>query len=108
MRLPWDAKNKVDRSDGKYHRERSDSLYHTARWTRLSASFRVSHPLCESCKAKGIIEPATCVDHIIPFPICADFFFDRSNLQSLCDKCNQEKGQRDKERIAEWKINHRQ
>lgn len=102
-RLPWDVKNRVDSHDGKYHRERSADLYHTARWTRLSMAFRIEHPLCELCKEKGIIKAATCVDHIIPYPICAGYFFDRSNLQALCDKCNHEKGQRDKKVIQQWK-----
>ena len=103
-RLPWDAKNRVDSHDGKYHRERSADLYHTARWTRLSRAFRIEHPLCEICNDNGVIKPATCVDHIIPWPICGeDLFFDRLNLQALCDECNHKKGQQDKKRIQEWK-----
>ena len=103
-RLAWDASSKVDSHDGKYHRERSDDLYHSARWTRLSRAFRIEHPLCDLCKEKGIIKPATCVDHIIPWPVCGEQgFFDRMNLQPLCDECNHEKGQHDKKLIQEWK-----
>ena len=102
-RLPWDAPGKVDSHDEKYHRERSGDPYHSARWTRLSRAFRIEHPLCAECQRKGIITSATCVDHIIPYPICAGYFFDRSNLQALCDKCNHEKGQRDKRVIQQWK-----
>jgi len=47
------------------------------------------------------------VDHITPYPICKDYFFDRSNLQALCDECNHEKGQRDKKLIQEWKLKHK-
>lgn len=106
MKLAWDSKHRIEHHDGMYHRERSDDLYHTSRWTRLSDRYRIAHPLCEECKRKGIIEPATCVDHIIPFPICKDYFFDENNLQSLCDKCNNEKGQRDKKKIQEWRLTH--
>ena len=60
--------------------------------------------MCECCKAKGIIRPATCVDHIEPWPICADRFYDLSNLQALCDDCNHEKGQRDKKKIERWRL----
>jgi len=102
-RLPWDAKGRVDSHDGVYRRERSADLYHTARWTKLSAAFRATHPLCAECQARGIIRPATVVDHIVPYPICADYFFDRSNLQALCSDCNHKKGQRDKKLIQEWK-----
>jgi len=106
-RLPWDAESKVDSHDGRYHRERSADLYHTAQWTRLSAAFRATHPLCAECQRRGIIKAATVVDHITPYPICKDYFFDRSNLQALCDECNHEKGQRDKKLIQEWKLKHK-
>lgn len=102
MKLAWDPSTKVDKHDGNYHRAASDALYHSTRWTKLSKRFRTSHPLCEECKRKGIIREAQCVDHIIPFPICADFF-DESNLQALCNECNMLKGIRDRERIQQWR-----
>ena len=61
--------------------------------------------LCEECKRKGIIKAAECVDHIDPWPICEDYFFDTRNLQALCNKCNIEKGNKDKKRIQEWRKN---
>lgn len=98
-KLPWDSRAHADKADGKYVRERSADPYHTSRWTKLSRAFRVEHPLCAECNRKGIIRPATCVDHIIPWPICGDRFFDRSNLQSLCDECNRLKGIRDRDTV---------
>ena len=68
----------------------------------MSKRWRDAHPLCEECKRKGIIKAAECVDHIIPAPICDDFF-DETNLQSLCNECNMLKGQKDKERIQRWR-----
>ena len=103
MKLAWDSKKRIDSHDGRYHRVRSGDLYHTARWTRLSRMYRDNHPLCAECARNGRIVAATCVDHIVPYPICADFFFDESNLQALCDKCNHEKGQKDKKTINEWR-----
>ena len=102
-RLPWDAATRVEKKDGVYQRERSADLYHTYRWTKLSNAFRATHPLCAECQRQGIIRPATVVDHIVPYPICADYFYDRSNLQALCEDCNHDKGQRDKKLIQEWK-----
>ena len=103
--LRWDV---VEQKPG-YVRERSADPYHTARWTRLSRAFRAEHPLCACCQSKGVIKPATCVDHVTPWPICGEQgFFDRANLQPLCDECNHEKGQRDKKRIEQWKKTHRQ
>lgn len=104
MKLAWDgARHKSPKTN--YDRPRSDQLYHSTRWTKLSKKWREQHPLCEECKRHGIIAPAECVDHIVPFPICQDFF-DESNLQSLCAHCNMEKGNRDMKRIQDWKSKH--
>lgn len=102
MRLAWDSKHRVDKHDGSYQREASDPRYHTARWAQLSRRWRLLHPLCAACQAKGIIREAECVDHIIPVPLCDDFF-DESNLQSLCNDCNMRKGMEDRKRIQEAK-----
>ena len=105
-RLPWDPANKVDKHDGGYHREQSNELYHTVRWTKLSKKFRANHPLCAECLRKGVLKESQCVDHIIPFPICNDFF-DESNLQALCNECNMLKGIEDRAKIQQWKREHR-
>lgn len=103
--LAWDSKARIQKvSEGPYQRERSADLYHTARWTRLSKSFKASHPLCAICASKGIIKPAQVTDHITPYPVCGkDGFFDTNNLQALCEECNHLKGQRDKKIINKWK-----
>ena len=107
MKLAWDSKKVAAKQDGKYVRERSADLYHTSRWSRLSRRYRAMHPLCAECRRNGRIEPATCVDHIIPYPVCGEEkFFDESNLQPLCDKCNHDKGQKDKKIIQEWRKEH--
>jgi len=108
-KLPWDSEKEAQEHSavGKvpYRRERSDDPYHTYRWTRLSRSFRVAHPICAECERAGRIVPSTCVDHIVPWPVCDDFY-DIHNLQALCDRCNAEKGNRDKARIARWRKAH--
>ena len=104
-RLPWDHPSRREKNEG-YARERSADPYHTARWTRLSRAFRAEHPLCAECQRHGVIRPSTCVDHIEPWPICADRFYDRTNLQALCDECNHLKGQQDKKLIQEYKLKH--
>ncbi len=105
MALAWDSKKRKDADSGGYQRERSSELYHTYRWTRLSRAFRQSHPLCAECARNGRLKAAEVVDHIVPFPVCRDFF-DESNLQSLCSDCNIAKGNRDKVVISEWRRTH--
>ena len=105
MALAWDSKKRKDADSGGYQRERSSDLYHTYRWTRLSRAFRQSHPLCAECARNGRLKAAEVVDHIVPYPVCRDFF-DEGNLQSLCSDCNIAKGNRDKVVIAEWRRTH--
>ena len=104
--LAWDSQTTRDRNAGRYIREKSGAPYNTSRWHKLAKAFIEDHPLCEECKRKGILKAAECVDHIDPWPICEEYFFDTGNLQALCNKCNIEKGNRDKSRIAEWKRNN--
>jgi len=103
--LPWDSRHQQDIKSGKYVREASNPLYHTPRWTKLSRAWRERHPLCAECLRHGRYSPAECVDHIVPFPICKDFF-DTSNLQSLCNHCNMIKGEHDRAMIREYKQTH--
>lgn len=100
--LVWDSKVRKEAENGGYHRIRSADLYHSYRWTRLSRTFRAAHPLCAECARSGRIKAAEVVDHIVPYPVCRDFF-DEANLQSLCADCNAAKGNRDKAAIAEWR-----
>ena len=105
--LPWDTPRPKADTYKDRPRQASASLYHTYRWARLSRAFRSEHPLCAECNRNGIIRAATCVDHITPWPICGEQgFFNRVNLQPLCEDCNNRKGQRDKKRIEQWKKEH--
>ncbi len=110
MQLPWDSKNNTPHDSGRMEgRPRSSDLYHTYYWTRLSRAFRKDHPLCANCLKNGRYVSAEVVDHIVPYPICGDSgFFDRDNLQSLCQQCNIAKGNQDKKSIQEWRQKQQQ
>ena len=57
-------------------------------WKRLRAEVLASEPLCRMCAARGLVVPATDVDHIQD---SRDDFTDdnsRDNLQSLCHECH--------------------
>ena len=103
MTLAWDSERTKEMNSVSYFREKSQAPYYTNRWHRLARAFLDAHPLCEECKRNGIIKEAQCVDHIDPWPICEDYFYDTKNLQALCFRCNNLKGQRDKARIRVWR-----
>ncbi|MCJ2380679.1 HNH endonuclease [Parabacteroides sp. AGMB00274] len=100
----WSGYNK--RSEKMEDRPRSNDLYHTNRWTRESKAFRHEHPLCQECLKNEIYTPSEVVDHIIPIAVCDDFW-DQSNWQALCRKCNIKKGNRDKKLINHEKAMER-
>lgn len=109
MQLPWDSKTRPVRPSKMENRPKSADLYHTYYWTRLSKAWRQEHPLCAQCLKEGRVTPAEVVDHITPYPICGDSgFYDRDNLQSLCQQCNITKGNQDKKRIQDWCKRHPQ
>ncbi len=78
--------------------------YHTHRWTRLSRAFRRQHPLCAECQRKGRIAEAEVTDHIIPPWVEGVDFWDASNWQPLCRRCNLAKGARDR---IKWPLDTR-
>ena len=106
MQRPW--LNRMQPREEDRERKRSDDLYHTSRWTKLSAALRKTPEFatCAECRKRGLVTPATVVDHLLPYPVCEDFF-DVTNLQPLCDHCNHAKGQRDKVLINNYKQTHR-
>ena len=62
-----------------------------AAWRRLRAAILGERPLCQHCLDRGVIEPATEVDHVNNDP--SD---NRPEaLQSLCKPCHSRKTQRD-------------
>lgn len=109
MERPWLHEMQGREQTRVYDRRPSGGPYNTNRWHKLSARLRATPDFacCAECKKKGRYVPATCVDHIVPWPVCGEEgFWDESNLQPLCDKCNNDKGQRDKKRIQEWRKSH--
>jgi hypothetical protein len=60
----------------------------SAAWKRLRAQVLAEEPLCRMCSARGLVVPATDVDHIED---SRDDFTDdnsRENLAALCHDCH--------------------
>lgn len=58
------------------------------KWQQASKGFLKQNPLCVRHKARGAIEPATVVDHIVPHKGDMSLFWQRSNWQALCKQCH--------------------
>jgi 5-methylcytosine-specific restriction endonuclease McrA len=60
------------------------------RWRRVRALHLRSEPLCRMCLARGVVTPATMVDHVLPINDGGERL-DDDNLQSLCVDCHAKK-----------------
>lgn len=70
----------------------SASRGYSARWQRYRVIFLRHNPLCVMCEAKGIIKPATDVDHKQAVNGPNDpLFWEPSNHQALCHGCHSRK-----------------
>ncbi|MFT4174079.1 MAG: HNH endonuclease signature motif containing protein [Rhodocyclaceae bacterium] len=58
-----------------------------AAWQKLRASVLASEPLCRACRARGLVVPATDVDHISGDPSDNSM----ENLSPLCHECHSRK-----------------
>jgi 5-methylcytosine-specific restriction protein A len=74
------------------------------RWQEIRERILAVEPLCRSCAARGKVEPATVIDHIVP--ISKGGSPDAStNLRPLCNECHRDVtaaqfGQRQKHKVG--------
>jgi len=61
------------------------------KWEKARRAFLAVHPLCAEHARHDRVEPATCVDHIVPHRGDRKLFWDRKNWQSLCTPCHSAK-----------------
>lgn len=64
------------------------------KWQQYRLRYLARHPLCAFCEAKGLLTPATVVDHKTPHRGDQDLFWDESNHQPLCKPCHDGEKQR--------------
>ena len=65
-------------------RRESNSFYATAQWRRKRQAELSRQPLCVACLIKGIVTPATEVDHVFPWRRIGEGAFYRNLFQCLC------------------------
>jgi 5-methylcytosine-specific restriction endonuclease McrA len=84
-----DCARKRDQLRGSRHERGYD-----AAWVALTEQFwrDSANKYCRRCAERGVLEPATQVDHVVPFEGREDpRRLDRRNLQPLCGTCNRQK-----------------
>ena len=69
------------------------------RWQKARERFLRSNPLCVYCKAKGRVEVANVVDHIVPHRGNQEIFWDESQWQALCKSCHDSTKQKEENQL---------
>ena len=77
-------------------RPSAHSRGYDARWRTWRAALLASDPLCAECRRRGLIVPATSIDHIRPHRGDARLFWSPDNVQPLCTSCHAAKSARER------------
>jgi 5-methylcytosine-specific restriction protein A len=87
---PWKS-DRQPRQD-----KRADPFYTSTAWRKLRNQYIATQPICEHCKQAGNYKAAKVVDHIAPRKQRPELELDWDNLQSLCQRCHQQKTAKEK------------
>ena len=64
-------------------------FYHSKEWEKLrTQALERDNYLCQECKKKGIITPASTVHHIKPLRLDDSRALQLSNLETVCGACH--------------------
>lgn len=86
----------ADQRPKTFERKTSPSkLYNTTEWRRERRCYLDHNPLCVKCEERGILRPATVVDHKIRHKDNLELFWDVSNWAALCARCHNSKSARE-------------
>lgn len=76
---------------------------YTHAWDQESKAFLRDNPLCVGCKERGKIKQAKVTDHILPANYFPELFWERSNWQAMCIRCNTTKSFEDERKYGHMK-----
>jgi 5-methylcytosine-specific restriction protein A len=82
---------KANQKQVESRRESAHKRGYGTKWRAARAGFLRSNPFCVHCMAKGLVVPATEVDHIVPHKGDQVLFWDAKNRQALCKSCHSTK-----------------
>lgn len=81
---------------------RTENIYNDRRWRKLREQHLAENPLCVRCKQQGRVRAGVVVDHIIPHKKNQELFWDRSNLQTLCNEHHSSVKQSEESRLLPY------
>jgi 5-methylcytosine-specific restriction protein A len=76
-----------------------DLRYNSTRWRHLRRQVLLDEPICRICKLNGMIRASVVADHIKPHNGDPALFWDRANLQGICEPHHNSKNNEDKKKV---------
>lgn len=74
--------------DRRVRDQEAKAFYNSAAWRKLRAWKLRREPLCERCRARGLLVPATVAHHKVERADDPVLALDLDNLESLCPPCH--------------------
>ena len=87
----WHKDKKQQRKEHDDKRGTRTQRGYSNEWGRARAAWLNAQPLCVACSCDGRVTAGEVVDHIVPHKGDMQFFWDRSNWQTLCIPCHNSK-----------------
>ena len=73
----------------KRYKTNNNAFYHSKEWRILrAAALERDGYMCQECKKRGVVTPATTVHHIKPLRIDSAKELKLSNLETICGACH--------------------
>jgi 5-methylcytosine-specific restriction protein A len=87
-------------------RDKATAALYGSAWRKARAMFLRANPLCNACRERSLVVPATVVDHIEPHKGDVALFWTRANWQSLCKPCHDRKTANEDGGFGRMRANH--
>ena len=80
-------------------RKKFNSMYDKSSWKKLRQAKLSMQPMCQACLIRGVVSPASQVDHLFAWSAIGELAFYRNIFQCLCHGCHSDKTQLERDGV---------
>jgi hypothetical protein len=74
-------------------------MYDKGSWKKLRQAKLSMQPMCQACLIRGVVSPASQVDHLFAWSAIGEMAFYRNVFQCLCHGCHSDKTQLERDGV---------
>jgi 5-methylcytosine-specific restriction endonuclease McrA len=74
-------------------------MYDKSSWKKLRQAKLSMQPMCQACLIRGVVSPASQVDHLFAWSAIGELAFYRNIFQCLCHGCHSDKTQLERDGV---------